>query len=971
MHPGDQIYGTQIRDRDAQRMASMRGHGFQHNESMYHSGNVESGRHSGSSSFQIVSPYHGQFEQDYTRHAYTGGIGRQIVSPYQKRYRLDRTPGSQSRGYDRPRDLAPSPGQLRPGHISGFQLPGPSPSRVIQQQANSSWGNDDRGRLTEHGSENVLHGRSQSRRPQQSPHHESDPRLRISSQVQYDRRRDLGPENNAFRWNQVSIQPFERGHFRSYSVGSTASRSVRPNAPPRMPRQEAILSDDQPVARSRPRSPAPTSRNIDAHRVNNAFAHPSQDFARRTQNSIQKIPQPQNTSRADEFVKTFSKAQQKALDLTLSEDSDEETPLMNNFFNRVKANNDTLLKKLAKGQNKGKRKDKDRKAGTSPKLDKGKGKEKEVSVPSPTIAKTHISKPSTAKKSHASKGSPMVVDLVTPTPAKSPRNWPVLTMKELLPPRAERTSKVPKVARLSKAKDAVKNVQKSEEELDPKIREQIQAANKVVHRELEVERIETEKELFGEVLPESEIDKEKRLKREADEKETREKARTEALQKEALRESNRQQKLIREAIEKEERQKAQAAEEEVKRLKREEVRNSNLDIEEKLTEAKRHNAISIVTAERKQQEEEAAERERQKKQTSGFQANPEDYADLKAKQEEAKKQALSLSAKKKEKVPEKSSVETLVVQNFHSAIEDADYEYALFVPETPSLPEGQFGIAQIRQNLDAEKKLKEQQRKEKLFGNRTQADIFPPLQPGLSRPESSTERDLFAKSNKGKAPAKAKAKPKSVLFSTPLAEDYDIEDRLPFTEPSSPLPSDHNQAKSKPTSDSKGNVEEHQTPKSKKVAEDVPEIPPSAAQLRFRKNYDLLSREQIEQIVADEKRKKHELAAELEKKRLAKEQQNILLTQEEVEKIEADTKRKKAEFDALQAAKRTEAIRKRAAEKAARTKAKTFIEKKKQELIAKATEDGVTLSEEDLESQVAALVATREVRGTKFIFLQI
>jgi hypothetical protein len=287
-------------------------------------------------------------------------------------------------------------------------------------------------------------------------------------------------------------------------------------------------------------------------------------------------------------------------------------------------------------------------------------------------------------------GSPMVIDLCTPstnagTPAKA--YSPPRPMRERITPAQKPTLKRPPVTALdttaspSKPKKQ-KVVEKEPEKVDPEAAKQRRAAEIIVNREMKSAEEASDLAIFGEVVGETEEEKTRKLEEEAT-KQRREKDAKLAILKakeEAKEQAEREKR--RALAEEEERTKLEKEqEEERKKAKRDADRKLREAEEERIREEKRKKAEENIEAQRQKAAQDAKRLEEEnqaKEKTSGIQVDPEEIAKLKAKQEEAKKQAASLSSAKPA-----ANKDTAFSNNKDVEMED---ENSLFLPDKAPTP---------------------------------------------------------------------------------------------------------------------------------------------------------------------------------------------------------------------------------------------------------------------------------------------
>jgi hypothetical protein len=288
------------------------------------------------------------------------------------------------------------------------------------------------------------------------------------------------------------------------------------------------------------------------------------------------------------------------------------------------------------------------------------------------------------------KDSPELIDLCTPstaagTPAKA--HSPPRSMRERITPAQRPTLKRPPVtapdttASPSKPKKQ-KVIEKEPEKVDPETAKQRRAAEIIVNREMKGAEEASDLAIFGEVVGETEEEKKRKLEEEAAKQRRENNAKLVILKakEEAKEQAEREkQRALAEAEERTRLEKEQ--EEERKKAQREAKRKLQEAEEERIREEKRKMAEENIEAQRQKAAEEAQrlEEEKQaKEKTSGIQVDPEEIAKLKAKQEEAKKQAASLSSAKPVAIKDTAS-------GSQEDIEMED-ENSLFVPDRAPTP---------------------------------------------------------------------------------------------------------------------------------------------------------------------------------------------------------------------------------------------------------------------------------------------
>lgn len=288
---------------------------------------------------------------------------------------------------------------------------------------------------------------------------------------------------------------------------------------------------------------------------------------------------------------------------------------------------------------------------------------------------------------------PDIIDLVTPETMKPPRRS--VPMKERITPARKpkqlnkkanpRTPKIPK-AKTTLKKTSKKKAGKPVEE-DPALIREKQAAELLIRREADGDRIIIDEALFGEADRESEQDKEKRIQEEARKEEERKAANLLRSQLKEAAEVAVEEKKRRLAEEEILRKEEEAREAERKRAKREIDRRLDEEVQRLLLEEKRIMAAEKIKADREKAERENAEREQQKRldaeKAAAIQAQADELVRMKAKLEEAKKQASSLNFKRnvhseKELLPKETSPN----QDVNKDEEGSEEEDSLFVSQT-------------------------------------------------------------------------------------------------------------------------------------------------------------------------------------------------------------------------------------------------------------------------------------------------
>jgi hypothetical protein len=263
------------------------------------------------------------------------------------------------------------------------------------------------------------------------------------------------------------------------------------------------------------------------------------------------------------------------------------------------------------------------------------------------------------------------------TPARKP--------KQLNKKANPRTPKIPK-AKTTLKKTSKKKAGKPVEE-DPALIREKQAAELLIRREADGDRIIIDEALFGEADRESEQDKEKRIQEEARKEEERKAANLLRSQLKEAAEVAVEEKKRRLAEEEILRKEEEAREAERKRAKREIDRRLDEEVQRLLLEEKRIMAAEKIKADREKAERENAEREQQKRldaeKAAAIQAQADELVRMKAKLEEAKKQASSLNFKRnvhseKELLPKETSPN----QDVNKDEEGSEEEDSLFVSQT-------------------------------------------------------------------------------------------------------------------------------------------------------------------------------------------------------------------------------------------------------------------------------------------------
>lgn len=252
----------------------------------------------------------------------------------------------------------------------------------------------------------------------------------------------------------------------------------------------------------------------------------------------------------------------------------------------------------------------------------------------------------------------------------------------------------PKPAELSTPKTP--NLHKSKEPPvieTPEMARQKQVADLIISKELNVERMELDEDLFGEADAESEEAKAKRLEAEAQKQEEIEAKLFADMKKQEAKIAAELEKQRRAAEEEQARLANEEAEREAKRLRRETQRKREEQAKELELEEKRKKTIARIQAERERAEKEAAEKEEQRRtiaeKAATVQAEAEELAKLKAKQELSKKQAFSLASAKKASVTNKEVIPPTSVENEPnkdiniSQGEETDDEDSLFISDKP------------------------------------------------------------------------------------------------------------------------------------------------------------------------------------------------------------------------------------------------------------------------------------------------
>lgn len=250
-----------------------------------------------------------------------------------------------------------------------------------------------------------------------------------------------------------------------------------------------------------------------------------------------------------------------------------------------------------------------------------------------------------------------VIDLISPETSYRMRPPPTpirsIPMKERIAP-AKRPSNGTK-ASLSKPKITVQSKQKPKPERTLKVEtspQDIRSAEyerqkKLAEQILKREEEAVQLEVWGEVLPE---DSETKKKREEQERAANQRKREEAeAEKQMKQEEKRLAELEKARLREEAAEQARNArdvEEARNKVRRDAERENREAAEAQLTERLRQQAEERIKAEREKKAAEDAEREREKQKATSIQVQAEEMAKIKAKQEEAKKQAASLSLSK-------------------------------------------------------------------------------------------------------------------------------------------------------------------------------------------------------------------------------------------------------------------------------------------------------------------------------------
>ncbi|CZT13479.1 uncharacterized protein RCO7_11284 [Rhynchosporium graminicola] len=217
--------------------------------------------------------------------------------------------------------------------------------------------------------------------------------------------------------------------------------------------------------------------------------------------------------------------------------------------------------------------------------------------------------------------------------------------------------------------------------VDPNEIRQKRAAEMIIDREQKSDQYTLDLALFGEIVRDQAAEDKRAEDARAKGQREREAKMAAILAKEetALRANEAEQKLKQDEAERRKREKE--AEEEQKKAKREADRNRQQAHDKRERELLRQASMELIKAERdkraKEDERREFEKQKAKELAESIQANAEDLAKLKAKQEQAKLQAASLiSAKKIAAAPSLKSIEEV------DELFDED-EDTLFVPEVP------------------------------------------------------------------------------------------------------------------------------------------------------------------------------------------------------------------------------------------------------------------------------------------------
>lgn len=260
-----------------------------------------------------------------------------------------------------------------------------------------------------------------------------------------------------------------------------------------------------------------------------------------------------------------------------------------------------------------------------------------------------------AKKQRMPDSSPVVISLLsTPESSVNSPQTPIrsIPMKDRIAPAKKPAHKPKNTSNLVKGTvNAIKknDVQAAEEFLDPESRKQKRAAELIITKELKGAEEAMDLDLFGEVVPETKTTEEAKRKDSDLASEVSDQHIADTIEimeyKEAakIREIERLRILAQQ--EERERLEKKAAEHREK-ARREAIRKKQAAEEEAEKERRRQKAADRIEMQRKEDEERERANQEADERAKKIQSEAEELAKLKAKQEEAKKQAISLSAAK-------------------------------------------------------------------------------------------------------------------------------------------------------------------------------------------------------------------------------------------------------------------------------------------------------------------------------------